>query len=224
MYIYLVTKELYFQEQNFFESHLFTLKREVKLSMISVVPSQPRSLWFCHLGTFQIGPTFSFQLYPIPLCEANDILELLSLHSLSYPNMIERCQGWKKLMKKIEIGWHTKFFLPPFFPYLHIVKYQKYKDKQDKASLSFIQANLDHELPPPIFCLSKVYPSFKGQFKPHLLLMTATHTHLSNHTLVAVFNNSMWHGHVTEYNPQPGLPCKVVQVAPCTRGPGWERK
>lgn len=40
-------------------------------------------------------------------------------------------------------------FLPSFLSYQNINKYQKYKDEQDKVSLSFIQASLGHKVPPP---------------------------------------------------------------------------
>lgn len=74
-------------------------------------------------------------------------------------------------------------FLPSFLSYQNINKYQIYKDEQDKVSLSFIQASLDHELPPPTLCLSNSTHLFKVQFKPHLLKEVSrnTHKYLSDH-------------------------------------------
>ena len=50
-------------------------------------------------------------------------------------------------------------FLSSFLSYQNINNYQKYKDEQDKVSLSFIQASLNHAIPPSTLYLSKFYPS-----------------------------------------------------------------
>lgn len=71
MYFYLVTKKFYTQEQNYFESHLLTLKWEGKLLMIPAVPSKSVSNSVIFVPSNQalpLVPNFICCVEPMTFC------------------------------------------------------------------------------------------------------------------------------------------------------------